>query len=336
MPGATAARCRAIAACSRNRRPPPMRPTAARPACSASCPGWWACSRRPRRSSCCSASARHWLAACCISTHWQCAFAKPVLRPIQAATCARRVYLSPATLTTRNSVPVESSDWERERMASSIRLFLLLTVLAMPALSGCARAESSCGTTNAAEGSYAARIANAACQENALWHSPFIDAGGRLASMTVSEVETAPLADGRTPAWTRVSAYWRGSGLMPEMASYPGADECGRATVKLYPSPACRAFLADHPWSAAFVSWVLVQARLPGFRPSTSHLPFVRDEWQRKANAYVLADPDRDVPAAGDLLCFIRGNGAPRGLAGLKAFLQANGSDGLPMHCDIV
>lgn len=221
-------------------------------------------------------------------------------------------------------------------MASSIRLFLLLTVLAMPALSGCARAESSCGTTNAAEGSYAARIANAACQENALWHSPFIDAGGRLASMTVSEVETAPLADGRTPAWTRVSAYWRGSGLMPEMASYPGAGECGRATAESYPSPACRAFLADHPWSAAFVSWVLVQARLPGFRPSTSHLPFVRDAWQRKDNAYVLADPDRDVPAAGDLLCFIRGNGAPRGLAGLKAFLQANGSDGLPMHCDIV
>ena len=41
------------------------------------------------------------------------------------------------------------------------------------------------------------------------------------------------------------------------------------------------------------------------------------------------------VPA-GDLLCFIRGNGAPRGFAGLKAFLSSGKPGGLPMHCDIV
>ena len=107
------------------------------------------------------------------------------------------------------------------------------------------------------------------------------------------------------------------------MASYPGAGECARATLGASPSPACRAFLADRPWSAAFVSWVLVQARLPGFRPSTGHLDYVRDAWQRDDNAYALADPDREAPAAGDLLCFVRGNGGRLGYDGLKAFLKA-------------
>ena len=217
-------------------------------------------------------------------------------------------------------------------MASGTRFALLLLL----ALCGCAKAEGSCATVDAAAGSYAAAIATAACTENALWHTPFIDAQGRLASMTVSEVETAPLADGSTPAWTRVAEYWRGSGLMPEMASYPGAGECVRATPDAYPSPTCRAFLADRPWSAAFVSWVLVKSRLPGFRPAASHLDYVRDAWHAKGSPYVLTDPDRESPAAGDLLCFIRGNGAPRGLAGLKAFLSSGKPGGLPMHCDIV
>ncbi|MDQ2702216.1 MAG: DUF2272 domain-containing protein [Pseudomonadota bacterium] len=217
-------------------------------------------------------------------------------------------------------------------MASGIRFSLLLLL----ALAGCARAEPDCASVDAAADSYAARIATLACRENALWHAPFIDANGRLASQTVSEVETMPLADGGTPAWTRVAAYWRGSGLMPGMASYPGAGECVRATADAYPSPACRAFVVDRPWSAAFVSWVLVQARLPGFHPSASHHDYVRDAWQGKDSAYAFADPDQAMPAAGDLLCFVRGNGPALGHAGLKAFLAAGGDDGLPMHCDIV
>src|SRR3546814_7559710 len=164
-------------------------------------------------------------------------------------------------------------------MATDIRFrwHLIMLLLPLLALSGCARADPGCGATEAPVDRYAAHIATAACRENLLWHAPFIDANGRLASMTVSEVETAPLADGVTPAWTRVAAYWRGSGLMPEMMSYPGAGECVRATAGAYPSPACRAFVVDRPWSAAFVPWVLVPARLPGFRPSPQHLRSVAD-----------------------------------------------------------
>ena len=221
--------------------------------------------------------------------------------------------------------------------AIGIRRRLAAMLLSLVALAVCDNAAAACGpAADAAQESYAARIAAAACRENALWHGPFIDGHGRLASFTVSEVETARLADGATPAWKRVADYWRGAGLMPAMAAYPGAGECAVATAGGYPSPGCRAFVVDRPWSAAFVSWVMVQSGLPGFRPSPSHLDYVRDAWRQAGSAYVFADPDTTVPATGDLLCYVRGSGPALGNAGLKAFLASNGNDGLPMHCDIV
>lgn len=214
---------------------------------------------------------------------------------------------------------------------------LATMLLSLVVLAGCeGTAAAQCRPAADARSGYAARIAATACRENLLWHAPFIDRRGRLASLTVSEVETARLADGATPAWLRVVDYWRGSGLMPSMADYPGAGECMRATADGYPSPACRAFVVDRPWSAAFVSWVLVQAGLPGFRPSSSHADYVRDAWRQSGNAYVVADPDTTAPATGDLLCFARGNGPALGHAGLKAWLASAGNDGLAMHCDIV
>lgn len=221
--------------------------------------------------------------------------------------------------------------------ATRVRGHFAVLALLLPALAGHAGAAVACGPPEGlAPDDYAARIAVVACRENALWHGPFIDAQGRLASMTVSEAETARLADGTTPAWKRVADYWRGAGLMPAMAAFPGAGECAVATADGYPSPACRAFVSDRPWSAAFVSWVMVQAGVPGFRPSPSHFDYVRDAWRQPGNAYAFADPDTTVPAPGDLLCYVRGNGPALGTAGLRAVLAAGGNDGLPMHCDIV
>lgn len=222
--------------------------------------------------------------------------------------------------------------------AIGIRSPLAALLLFLMLLAGCANAAAAaCGpAVDAAQGSYATRIAAAACRENTLWHGPFIDSHGRLVSFTVSEVETARLADGATPAWKRVAEYWRGSGLMPAMAVYPGAGECAVATADGYPSPACRAFVADRPWSAAFVSWIMMQAGLPGFRPSPSHVDYVRDALRQPANAYAFTDPDSTAPAAGDLLCYVRGNDPALGHTGLKAFLASAGNGGLPMHCDVV
>src|SRR5690606_15416650 len=97
-----------------------MRPTAAKRAYWAYCPAWWACSRPPKRSSCCWTSARRCPAVCCISTRWRCASAKPGSPRIRPARCARRVGPSPDTSTTSNSVRV---DWPFRRAGS--RRFVL-------------------------------------------------------------------------------------------------------------------------------------------------------------------------------------------------------------------
>lgn len=182
---------------------------------------------------------------------------------------------------------------------------------------------------------YADRIAGVACHESQLWYRPFIDANGRLASATVSEAESGALADGATPVWQRVVAYWRDSGLLWRIQERPGAAECSQAAGGRWPATSCRAFLVDTPWSAAFVSWVMVRAGVPGFRASASHVDYVRDAYLRPdASPFGFADPA--TPAAqGDLLCYVRSPNQVFGPAGLRQFLGA-GSGGLNMHCDVV
>ncbi|QNP40663.1 DUF2272 domain-containing protein [Lysobacter solisilvae (ex Woo and Kim 2020)] len=183
--------------------------------------------------------------------------------------------------------------------------------------------------------SYASRIAQVACAENALWFGPFIDTQGRLASITVSEGERLRLQDGATPAWQRVADYWKGSGLLSQMANFPGASDCSVGGGSHFQTSSCRAFLSDTPWSAVFVSFVMARAGVPGFNPSASHIDYIRDAYRYPAaSPYVLADPDATMAAAGDLLCFSRGR-SDIGANGFRDFL-ASGSGGMNMHCDIV
>lgn len=181
----------------------------------------------------------------------------------------------------------------------------------------------------------AARIVAFACNEHLAWHRPFIDRNGRLASATVSEAESTRLADGIQP-WRRVAAYWQESGLLAQMSRFPGANECGYAGSDASSSPACRGFVVDKPWSAAFVSWVMVSARLPGFRPSANHIGYVRNAvMQPQGSPWEVQDPATAAPGAGDLLCYVRVPGTSYGHAGLLAAVRADGG-GLQMHCDIV
>lgn len=182
---------------------------------------------------------------------------------------------------------------------------------------------------------YASRIAAVACAENSLWYGPFIDAQGRLASISVSETERARLQDGTTLAWQRVAQYWKGSGLLAQMSYFPGANDCSFGETGHLPAASCRAFLTDTPWSAAFVSFVMNRAGLPGFNASASHIDFIRDAYGNPGSPYALNDPDATVPAAGDLLCFRR-NGTPIGSQGLRDVLASGSTDGMNMHCDIV
>jgi hypothetical protein len=173
--------------------------------------------------------------------------------------------------------------------------------------------------TQLASTDVATRIAAVACQENHAWFRPFIDADGRASGQAVYEAENDALADG-AQAWRKVAAYWSGSGL---------GSGCGAAGA------ACRSFVVDTPWSAAFVSWVMRQARVPGFGASSRHVDYVRAAHRASpASPYALLAPHDAAPAAGDLLCYVRGQSRALGYEGLLGVLV--GGNGLPMHCDIV
>ena len=221
------------------------------------------------------------------------------------------------------------------RFFSSIALSVLLVACLQMAPSA-ASAGRICDEIPQSPPSYASRIALAACAENTLWYGSFIDTEGRLASITVSENERGRLQDGATPAWQRVAEYWKGSGLLAQMSYFPGAADCSYGDTGHLSSASCRAFLSDTPWSAAFVSFVMARAGLPGFVASASHIDFVRDAYQNPATSpYALADPDSANPAAGDLLCFSRARDVI-GPQGLRDMLDSGSTDGLNMHCDIV
>lgn len=180
----------------------------------------------------------------------------------------------------------------------------------------------------------ATRIAAAACEEHQAWHRPFIDVEGRLAGSVVREAESALLANGQ-PAWQRVADYWRGSGLLGQVMQRTGAVDCAGTTVP-QAAAGCRSFILDTPWSAAFVSWVMRRAALPGFGASASHVDYVRAAYRDpEASAYRIADPRAGRPSRGDLLCYVRVPGRAFGFGGLATLLSSDGG-GLGMHCDVV
>ncbi|UNK56697.1 DUF2272 domain-containing protein [Pseudoxanthomonas daejeonensis] len=185
----------------------------------------------------------------------------------------------------------------------------------------------------------ATAIVRTACQEHRMWLRPFIEADGRLASLGVTEAERAPLFDEVTPAWQRVAQYWRESGTLSSMAAggTAGAASC------IYPGGGrevdndCRAFLVDNPWSAAFISWVMGRAPLPGFIGSPRHLDYIARAWRSpETSPYLFADPFTGKAAPGDMLCFLRADDEGLGPAGLRAALSGQGRLPTRSHCEIV
>ena len=181
----------------------------------------------------------------------------------------------------------------------------------------------------------ATRIAAVACDEHVRWKRPFIGTDGRLAGSVVWEGEGSGLVDGGSP-WRQVAAYWQTSGLMAQMAFKPGASDCNYATANAsYPGLGCRGFVIDNPWSAAFVSWVMQRAGVPGFVSSGSHFDYVRAARANPGRSpYLFLEPAAAAPNVGDMLCYVRGNRV-YGPQGLAAAIDG-GAGGLAMHCDIV
>ncbi|HST44773.1 MAG TPA: DUF2272 domain-containing protein [Luteimonas sp.] len=228
-------------------------------------------------------------------------------------------------------------------MSTRTRSWLLAGLLLLPAAlllpSMPALAADPCSGFGRGLGSmqYAERIAAVACQESTLWHRPFVDASGGLMGAKVMEGEGGLLADRVTPAWQRVATYWRHPGLLG-VASGAGAQDCGAMPGDRLRAASCRAFVLDQPWSAAFVSFVMARAGVPGFRSSGSHSSYVREAYRAPARSpYLFADPATTPAGIGDLLCFARSEQRLYGHAGLAAFFaSAAGDGGLEMHCDVV
>ena len=172
------------------------------------------------------------------------------------------------------------------------------------------------------------RIAAAACEEHRIWYRPFIEDDGRVGVVSVREAQRTQLANGQ-PAWQRVIEYWRGSGLLWQA----GAGDCAHGEL---PEPSCRAFVVDTPWSAAFVSWVMQRAGLPGFGGSANHLGYVRRAYREPfLSPYRVSNPESGKVAVGDMLCSVRGGARVYGFGELANVLSGN-EPGLGMHCDIV
>lgn len=180
----------------------------------------------------------------------------------------------------------------------------------------------------------ATRIAAVACNEHMQWYRPFIDEDGRIASSSVAEGEASRLGNG-IEAWRQVARYWQQSGTLRQLSGFTGASDCSLAASGSHNSPGCRAFVIDNPWSAAFISWIQMKARVAGFRPSASHVDYVRDAYRDPAgNAFDPQDPALATPATGDMLCYVRQSGRIYGYDGLQSVAQR--TDSLPMHCEVV
>ena len=213
----------------------------------------------------------------------------------------------------------------------------LLAVACLWLVGGTALAADPCPSLarRQADPQVATRVAAVACDEHLRWNRPFIDADGRLASAAAYEAEGSGLQDGGGP-WRRVAFYWQSSGLLSPMGFKPGASDCAYAAGNpAYPGLGCRGFVVDSPWSAAFVSWVMQRAGVPGFKSSASHFDYVRAARIDPAGSpYRFLDPRSTPPAVGDLLCYVRATRV-YGFEGLAAAIDG-GAGGLPMHCDVV
>ena len=89
----------------------------------------------------------------------------------------------------------------------------------------------------------------------------------------------------------------------------------------------------DKPWSAAFISWLMLEAGVPPelFTPSGLHADYLRAiaaSEQESTARFALRDAKLFSPRPGDLIC------ATRAGASIPAYDEI--PDGTTMHCDLV
>lgn len=89
----------------------------------------------------------------------------------------------------------------------------------------------------------------------------------------------------------------------------------------------------DKPWSAAFISWLMLRAGVPPelFTPSGLHADYLRaiaDAGEEPVARFALRDARLFSPRPGDLICATRAGASVPGFDRIPV--------GTPMHCDLV
>ena len=143
----------------------------------------------------------------------------------------------------------------------------------------------------------AVAIRNTARNEHRLWFRPFIDRDAR------GEPECHRGRE-RTSGRQRADCLAARGRLLAQQrhaqrdGQHRGASSCLAPLGTRYTDSDCRTFLIDNPWSAAFISWVMVQSGVPGFNASPRHIDYIRAAYQGGPSGvpYRLVDPRPQSP----------------------------------------
>lgn len=220
----------------------------------------------------------------------------------------------------------------------------------------------------------ALEIAATAIREHAVFGGHVIGPDGRL--LTFGAVEADARRDtprGQEPAYRQILRYWRtlgpvegsplgirpGDDAAPNVPLAPLLDRLARSDLgeterNALKAAAERAAAVDVPWSAAFVSHVVLTAGVPRsrFAASMAHVDYVQEAARRSradisgtdvVSFYRACDPFTTPLRPGDLVCLHRhraGEVPPHDHEGPFARLLPGLADGSRavwlLHCDVV
>ncbi len=137
-----------------------------------------------------------------------------------------------------------------------------------------------------------------------------------------AQVEFGP-GESDLSVWARLGEYWDAADRGYAAQVRAAAERTGDPEVW----PAWR-----RAWSAAFVSWIMREARAPGFTPDPAHSLYLEAALSRDPRSVV--DIALYAPEPGDLVCAGRGSGPRDAAEFLRRLSERSGY--FPAHCDVV
>lgn len=212
-----------------------------------------------------------------------------------------------------------------------------------------------------------------AWQQHTFFGGQTISRDGALESVGYHEAEYDP-DNKKPPTWKRVADFWAALGdnlpmtfrspeeprvnrkvLFEQLALHSEGNPGARLSdhqVSALKTAFLRSALVDHPWSAAFISYLMSSSgfKKMEFEFSEGHVDYVEKavlsssaEINGSATGYAfrVCDPSTTKPRSGDLLCYTReGKAATRTYAAMIDDLARRRAEPKPgayaMHCDLV